>query len=172
VDNVSGEALEAKLIGLVLPNGLRVDEVELQAGTFRAVRDPFSLHLPAPARLVARLGARSIANFLEETTPETMRNFEVGTEGGHLYVRASVRILLEVRGLLVLRLDVEDGKRVMARLVDAQFMGVNPRQLIQSQLDQFNPLLDLADFPVEGEISRITISEGHVEVEALLSPPG
>ena len=42
---VSADALSAEFHGLVLPMGLRVDRLQLAAGSYRVEADPFELKL-------------------------------------------------------------------------------------------------------------------------------
>ncbi len=171
MERIQADAVSIGVLRLTLPNGLRVDEVHLEAASLSAVRDPLSVELGAPAPLTAKVGERSVADFLEAKSPGNIRHFEVAIQEGKIFIKATVRMLFEVRGLIVCRLEVVEGRQIFVRFVEAQFLGVNPKQLVQAQLDQVNPILDAKDFPVSVELVSLALEDGFVTLAGTLAPP-
>jgi len=168
--DLSFESSKLTLNGVALPNGLVLSQV-------RASTASWSGHLPPPEgaelpeiTVEAELDQQGIANFLAKESPGNLRDFEVALNDDRLYIKATARIIFEARGLLVCRLEVVDGQQIWVRLEDVQFMGLRPNALVESQLEKVNPVVDLAEFPVDGVIQSVAIADGKATVTVVGTP--
>jgi hypothetical protein len=149
---------------VVLPNGLVVREIRAETGRWSGSVPPSDPADLPEIKLEADLDQLGIANFLAKESPGNLKDFEVALQDERLYIKATARIILEARGVLVCRLEVVEGRQIWVRLEDVQFLGLRPNALVESQLEKINPVLDLADLPVDGRIESVSIAAGKVTV--------
>jgi hypothetical protein len=163
--------LDAELGGVVLPMGLRLDRATIRGRGLHLNKDPFSIELGQPGELEVRVKEDALAEFLEQKAPAGLRDFEVQLREGRIYVKASIRMILEVRGLAICRLKIEEGRRLLVELESVDVMGVGAKNLLQAQLDQVNPVLDTDDLPLRATLTSVDVEEGEVVLRGEVLPP-
>jgi hypothetical protein len=162
--------IDAHLTGVVLPMGLKLDEAVIRGQGLHLVKEPFSIQLNEPGSLEVKVGESSLEQFLESQAPAGLRDFEVQLRDGRIFAKASIRMILEVRGLAICRLRIEGGKRLMVDLESVDVLGVGARNLLQAQLDQINPVLDADDLPVDATLTEVAIEDGNVVLRGTVLP--
>jgi hypothetical protein len=150
----------AHLRDIVLPMGLRVDDVRLYGRGLHLVREPFSAQLPTPGKLEVFVSEASLAEFLERQAPAGLKDFKVEARDGKLYVKAVKTMIVAIPATAVCTLRVEDKKRLMVELESVEVAGgTSIKTLVQNQLDRINPIVDADDLPMV----KATIEEVRME---------
>lgn len=145
--DVSATSLRAELRRLCLPQGLVVDRIEVEGGEVAVQTEPFGLRATT-SKVRATLAALDIADFLSREAPGGLKDFAVAIRGGKLYIEATARVLVEVRAKAVCTLRIDHGTAVYVDLESVDVMGLGAKGMVQNQLDQINPVLNVADLPV------------------------
>lgn len=168
---IRAERLEAVLSGLLLPMGLRVQEIRLRGANASFDPETKQLSLEQEADLVALVTAADIAALLEKQAPGGMRGFSVSIAQGVLTVRATAKMLvLDVPALAVCRLRVDEGTKLMVELESVEVAGVGARNLVQQQLDQINPILDTTDLPFVVTMTEVMAEGDAVTIRGKARP--
>jgi hypothetical protein len=152
--------LSVKVKGLVLPNGLHIDEGEVAGSAVSIGRDPFSLSAGPGSLAVVRVSCASLQAFLVGLDLPNLSEIEVSAEGGLLKVSATARVIVPIAATALCALEVEDGKRVNVRLESAEPAASRP--LIERQFAQINPVLDLSALPFGLTVTAIEVGEDGV----------
>ena len=92
-------------------------------------------------------------------SPGGLKDFQVELKDGKIFVRASLMIM---KAHAVCTLRIENKKTLFVDLESVDVMGVGARNLVQSQLDKINPILDTNDLPVDAELTDYEISDGRL----------
>jgi len=123
------------------------------------------------ATVVARATARAVQEALAKLSPNILEP-QVHFQMGEFVVTAMVRREGRLYPTLVRgRLEVEDGRRVRVRVAQAQVLGGDvPVGLVAGELAKYDPLLDLAQWPLNLRIERLILHNDAVEL--LLVDPG
>ena len=152
--------LSVKVKGLVLPNGLHIDEGEIAGREVSIGRDPFSLSTGPGSLAVVRVSCASLQAFLVGLDLPHISEIEVTAEGGLLKVSATARVIVQIATTALCALECEDGKRVNVRLESAEPSA--SRSLIERQFAQINPVLDLSGLPFDLTVTDISVSDDGV----------
>jgi hypothetical protein len=163
--------VEAKFRDLVLPMGLRVDEVKIAAEGLHFETEPFQASVAQPGTFEVRVGEQALSEFLNKKAPGNVRRFSVKARGAKLHVNASVVMIVELPATAICTLKIVDGRYLYVVLESVNVMGAGATSLVQSQLEKINPVLDVEDFPVRAALDRVEIVEGEVLVLGTVAPP-
>lgn len=167
--SLSAQRLALILDGLLLPMGLVVDEVRLEADEFAFDVEERALTLPSPGALVARVGEASIVKLLEAKAPSGLEGFEVKLEGGFIHATAVARVIIPIRGAARCALRIEDGARLMLDVVELDVPAVG-RGLVESQMEDLNPIFDVSDLPIPARVrlESVSIDGGWIELRGAI----
>lgn len=143
---------------LTLPTGINIDSIDVECQDL-ALGGPQIARLHHPAHATARISASSIQKFLESVAPGGLKGFEVGAESGQLIVSATGRVIVPIRVTVVADLLVDE-QRVSVRVISVEPTAA--RAIVESQIDQLNPILDASNFPLKITISEVRIEGGCV----------
>lgn len=162
----------AHLRDLILPMGLRVDDVRLYGRGLHLEREPFSARLQAPGKLEVFVSEASLAEFLERQAPAGLKDFRVEARDGKLYIKANKTMIVSIPANAVCSLRVEDRRRLMVDLESVEVAGgTSIKTLVQNQLDKINPIVDTADLPmVRGTIDEVKMERGGVILLGQVEP--
>jgi len=167
------EGFEATLHGFRLPIGLRLTSLKLSGANLDVKVGELQTRMAEPAPLEVVVSEQDIATFLESKAPGGLRNFGVRAESGELLATATMNMVLPIQAEVRCRLEiVEGGKKLYVRLESAKALGVGANQLVQSQFDKINPILDTADLPIPATLQDVSIGGGMVTVRGSAQPPG
>ncbi len=170
-DSVQLGSLDALVQSLTLPNGLVLDEVRIEIGAASATLNPFALDLDRPGTFEVRVSADSVKSFLELQGVGGMKDVSVTAEGGRISVQGTVRVLVEIRVTATCVLRIEDGKKLFVEIQDLSVPGGMARNLVESQLEKVNPILDLTTAPIDVDLKTSDASDGYVIVSGSASWP-
>jgi hypothetical protein len=155
------QGLVARAKALELAVGLVIDDLELASGPAEGEASPFSLRLAAPAELVVRISALSLAAFLEKKAPGGLEDFAVELREGKAFVEANKQVLFTAaRAKAVAVPRIVDGKSIHVDIESAEIMGASALSLLQGQVAAMNPVLDVTDLPFSVTLDRLEIEPG------------
>lgn len=154
----------AHLRSIVLPLGLRVDDVRIYGKALHLEQEPFSATLPEPGKLEVFVSETSLAEFLERQSPAGLKNFRVEARDGKLFVNAVKTIIVSIPATAVCRLKIVNQRQLFVELESVEVGGgASIRTLVQNQLDAINPIVDIADIPmVRASLDEIRMENGGV----------
>ncbi|CAN5578133.1 hypothetical protein BH11ARM2_BH11ARM2_24140 [soil metagenome] len=158
----------------MLPIGLRVDELTLLGRSLTASDKEPWVQLSTPADVFVIVSAESVAAFLESKAPAGLSKFRIETADGTLRVHAVKRILLEVPVTAVCRLRVHNEREIHVELQSVEVMGgASLTELVRSQIDAINPILDVDDFPLplQLELTSVEADDGKIQVKGVARQP-
>lgn len=156
---------------VLLPMGLKVSRVEV-TGTGAAVESkPFALNLVQPGSLVAEVLEQDLTAFLEKQEIAGMHSFSVQAEAGKLHVRAKKTLLVDLKITATASLRIVDERQLWIDVESVDVMGAGAKNLVQSQLDKVNPVLDVADLPVNATLEAVEAEGGKVVLRGTVAPP-
>jgi len=158
------QSFDANLRGLILPMGLRVDSVKVSGFGLKCSYKPFEATSDEPGNLEVFVSEKDLAEFLNKMSPAGLKNVSVEAKGGTLHIRATKTVLIDVKAYAICSLRIADGKKLFVDLESIDIMGAGPKQLIQSQLDKINPIVDTADFPMDATLVTVEVAQGGVLV--------
>ncbi|MDR3689003.1 MAG: LmeA family phospholipid-binding protein [Fimbriimonas sp.] len=162
---------EANLAGVMLPMGLRLEKVILSGGNLKVVGNPFSAELDEPGRLEVNVSEADLADFLNRMSPAGLKNVSVEAKNGLLHIRATKTVLIEVKANVTCSLRIVEGTKLFVDIQTVDVMGVGTKQLMQTQIDKINPVIDTLDFPVPSRLEEVEIVNGMIRVRGRVSPP-
>lgn len=160
-------SLAATLTDVFLPFGLTLDRLELTGDGLHVEKDPFDLTMSKPGGLVAIVSESSIKGFLDKKAPPSLSGFSISIKDGKMTVIAIARIFMPIRVAAVCTLEIVAKRQLFVRL-QAVGLGEPVRKMVQAQLDQINPVLDVNHFPVAAELDSVTVDAGVVRLEGRL----
>jgi hypothetical protein len=163
---------EASFHEVRLPMGLTLERVLLAAPDGGLIdKDPFRLEMPELGTIEARVTAAALQDFLEMKSPGGLSGFKIELEEGKVYVQATARVIMEVRASAVCTLSIHDGRKLFVDLESVDVMGLGGmRSLVQSQLDQVNPVLDVSEIPLHVVLQEAIVADGAVTLKGLAGP--
>jgi hypothetical protein len=165
------EFVQANFRDMTLPMGLRVDSVKITGEGVHIETEPFQASVRVPGSLEVFVGERSLADYLNKKAPGGLRNFSVQAGNGRLVIQASMVMILELRATAVCTLRIKDGRQLWVDLESVQVMGAGATNLVQTQLDKINPVLDVEEFPIRASLEQVTVADGGVILLGTVAPP-
>lgn len=163
-------SIDATLHAVRLPFGLVLHRVVVRGEHMRLSQNPFELSLKEPGEIEVEVYAEAVADFLNRKAPAALQDFSVDIGEGSLTVHATARILVPIRAAAVCTLEIVEGSRLFVRLQSVGKLGPAVQKIVQSQLDQINPVLDMKDLPITGRLDSVTLREGKILVSGTLTP--
>lgn len=155
---------------VLLPMGLRVASVDVRGEGGTLDSEPFALRLSVPGSMEARVEEEALAEFLEQQAPGGIHGFSVRAEGGKIHVRAKKTMLVELKITALASLRLVEGRQLWIDVESVDVMGAGAKNLVQSQIDKINPVLDVSDLPVDATLSSVEIGDGRVILRGTVSP--
>jgi hypothetical protein len=170
-NSLSIDSLSATFEGVRLPIGLIVQTLTVRGSGIDLSSDPLSIQVSEPAQFEAVVDEAAIVAFLTAKAPGGLKDFEVKLLDGKLQVKAVMKILVELRASAECRLVIKDGRQLMVDLESADVLSVGAKSLIKGQIDNINPIFDVAQLPIPATLETVAIEEGVVRLRGTLSPP-
>jgi hypothetical protein len=156
---------------LLLPMGLLVDVVEVEAEGLHFETEPFQASVRQPGSFEVFVGERSLAKFLNQKAPAGIKNFEIEAVPTKLNVTATVKMIIELGASAVCTLRIVDQRFLYVDLESVNVMGAGATSLVSTQLEKINPVLDVEEFPVRATLDEVHIVEGGVRLKGTVAPP-
>ncbi len=163
--------VQANLRDVTVPMGLTVDSIKITAEGLDVQTHPMEAKVSQPGNLEVFVGEKSLANFLNKKSPGGLRNFVVHAKEGKLHIQASMVMLLEIRATAICTLRIVDGQQLHVDLESVQIMGTGATNLVQSQIEKMNPVLDVGEFPVRASLDTVQVADGGIILLGKVAPP-
>jgi hypothetical protein len=164
--------VQANFKDLVLPMGLKVDTVKISGEGLHIETEPFAATMKLPGAFEVFVGEASLAQFINKKSPGNMRNITVEAKGGKLHVKGSIVMILEIPASAICTLRIVENRYLFVDLESVNVLGAGATNLVQSQLDKLNPIMDVDDFPVRATMDQVEVVEGGVLLLGTVAPPG
>ncbi len=158
------------LRNVCLPMGLCVDDVKLSGRAMTLSRDPVAMRPSEEGRLRVHVTDHSLTRFLNEKSPAGLKKFHVTTHDGRLLIAAVKKVLVELKVHGVCALEIVGRKNLNVKLVSVDVAGADIRNLIQTQLDNLNPVIDVGDLPFKAEIDDAEVGAGGITLTGRIVP--
>ncbi|RYG23520.1 DUF2993 domain-containing protein [bacterium] len=156
---------------VILPMGLKVSRVEVKGVGAAVEAKPFALNLVQPGALTAEVAEADLTTFLEKQDIGGLHSISVSAKGGKLHVNAKKTLLVDLKIAAVASLRIVDGRQLWIDVESVDVMGAGAKNLVQSQIDKVNPVLDVADLPVDTTLQTVEVEGGKVVLRGAVSPP-
>jgi hypothetical protein len=160
--------VDVVLKDVALPMGLVVNAITIHGKGVHVAKEPFKFELSEPGTIEALLLAPNLASFLNKESPGGLRDFKVELRDGKIFVKASLMIM---KADAVCTLRIVDGSALYVDLESVDVMGVGAKNMVQSQLDKINPLLDANDLPIKVVLTDHSIADGKLTLKGTVEPP-
>lgn len=147
--------------------GLTINAITLHASSLHLEKEPFKIQIPEPGALEALILEPNLASFLNKQAPGGLRDFKVELKEGKIHVQASVMIM---KASAICNLRIQDGTALYVDLESVDVMGVGAKNMVQSQLDKINPVLDTKDLPIDSVLTDYEIADGKLVLRGQISP--
>ncbi|MFQ3587969.1 MAG: LmeA family phospholipid-binding protein [Fimbriimonadaceae bacterium] len=170
-NDVSVERLHIELGRMVLPVGLVLDSVRVDAGSARLATDPVSLVLDHPARYQTAISEASVVEFVAPRLPDNLREATLSLLPGEILVTGKFRLLVEIPFRASLALVVVEQRQLRLDVRSIDVLGTGPAQMVQKRLDAINPVFDVADVPFPMTIEEALVDSGVLVLRGELRPP-
>ncbi len=157
------DRLHAEVNGLTLHFGLRLEHIVIEAQAATVDIKTGALELGAEGRLTAEILPEGVTSLLEARSKGMLRDVVVRMPDGEIEIEATAKVVFEVRATLTCRLRVVEGRQVFVDLVDLSVPVA--RGLVEGQLEQLNPVFDVADLPLALELTRVAVEGGRIAIE-------
>ncbi len=167
---VRATELDVSAAGLVLPDGFRIDSVELAFPAPTVPCSPWRAKEGTKVDVIIRVTSADVAEYLNRKQPSGLSNFRVSTKDGKLQVVATTKIaILPVEVGAEGLLEFAEGRLNFVPL-RAEVGGVGaPEGMIREQFSKINPLIDLTGWPVETVVRSIEILDNVLRLEGTLT---
>jgi hypothetical protein len=167
---VSIGTFQATFRDVLLPFGLNLDQVHLNATEASIDQAPAQLNLSQPADITVTVLEKSLCAFLEKEGPGGLHDFEVKLDDDKVFVHASMKMIVEIRAAAVCSLRIVDGKQLWVQLEEVDVLGVGAKGLVEKQLEKINPVLDVSSFPLDIELRSVATAAGELVVKGTARP--
>ena len=169
-EQISVGQFEATFRNLKTPIGLVIDEARLTGVNTVVQMDPLRIEMLEPGTIEAKIGEQALAVFLEQKAPGGMRGFEIALKAGKVYVQASITMIIPMKVSAVCSLRIQDERQIFVDLGSVDVMGVGATGLVEGHIARINPVLDVADLPINVRLKTIEVVDGKVVVKGEAKP--
>lgn len=157
--------------GLVLPNGMVVDELRLDSAGSTIKHKPFQILMDRPAKITAFVGEASLAAFLEKESPGGLKGFKVQARDGVLTVDAKMKMVIDVPVHVRATLEIRNQAELHLVLQKVDVAGGPAKALVQGQIEKGNPLFEADDLPLPVKLLGVRIEGGFITLDGEALPP-
>lgn len=160
------ERLTIKADRLKLPTGLVIDDLTISGRDISFIPST-SVSLMQPAEAIVIIRQESLRQYLEALAPGGLSGFEVNAGSGIITVSALARIVISIRATALCKLDVSTDKTISVVIES-----VDPppaRHLVERQVAQINPIVDLTTLPYDLRIVAVQILDGYISIKGTVA---
>ena len=156
--------LNASFENVKLDIGLVISEFSISSNSSSAKIDPFELELPTPGEMKAIVTERAIADFLEHKAPGGLKEVDIKAHEGKIHLTGKITLVVNINVDATATLEIVNGKELHVKLLALDALGGKATTIVESQLAQINPILDVKDIPLDVMFTRVVIEDGLVTV--------
>lgn len=162
-DHVEIGSLAGFLGGVKLPNGLFLDEIELQGESVTIETDPLDCAFGQPMRVTVRVSASSLSAFMADQVPDVVRSLQVRFAAGRLLVESRVKFIVDITVEAVCDLEIVDGTELWVRLLSVDKPGP-VHGILESQIEKQNPVFRTSQVPIAMRLVEHRITDQALEI--------
>ncbi len=162
-------SLKISLQEIELDFGLNISTFEITSNSGSAKLDPFHLQLSEPGKFNAKVTATAVQNLLAAKSPKNIQGFKVKIVEGQVLIDATANIIVSIPVKAVCTLEIVDKKQLFVRLQGVDMMGGKATNIIQSQIDKINPILDAKDLPLDVEITEVILENDLINLFGIVN---
>ncbi|MFI5386093.1 MAG: LmeA family phospholipid-binding protein [Fimbriimonadales bacterium] len=163
--------IAARLLAVTLPMGLTLDEIILEGESVHIEKEPFSISLARPGSMDVRVSEASVAEFLNERAPGGLSDFRVRLSEGLVYIDAKASLIISINVGAVCKLRIEEESKLYVDLVRMEAIGGSgAHNLVQRQLDSINPVMNVADLPLNAILTSVEVENQWLVVRGTIAP--
>jgi|GEM_PF-6335033 len=152
------------LENLLLPMGLNIQTIQLSGGAITIQRPSLKVDLDSPADIEAEVSASDLQNFLQTKMPFKLSDMTLEIRDQRVWVKGAVKMLVTLQASVECEIVILNKTQLVAELRQVQVQGVGAQSLFQNALDSINPVFDLSDLPVSGEITEVLCEKNRIKV--------
>jgi hypothetical protein len=150
--------------------GLTVSLIKLAVNNITLYGKPFSFASDQVGSFQATVTESDLAAFLESRAPVGLKKFKIRAADGKLYIDAVKTMIIEVPAKAVCTLRIQGGTQMFVDIESVEISGVGAKNLVQSQLDQINPVLDVTEFPIKANLQTVESANGVLILKGTATP--
>ncbi|MEQ1823935.1 MAG: DUF2993 domain-containing protein [Fimbriimonadaceae bacterium] len=162
MDQITVGAFGASFDNVMLPMGLMLNHVLIQGKAGTIFTDPLNIQLDSPGQVEVHVHESSLSAFLEKESPAGMRDVNISAQSGVIKLKATVKVLFEIKAEALCTLKIVNGKQLFVVLESVEMAGVGAKSLAEQQLEKINPVLDVADLPLNLTLESVRIENGEI----------
>jgi hypothetical protein len=148
--------------------GLKLNRIEVRVQGLSAAGPPVEGSLETPGTLEVLIAQSSLEEFLTKKAPGGLKEFAVSLRDGKIHVTATLRVLIDMRASAECRLEIHERERLVVVLESAGVLGVTAKNLIQSQIENLNPVFDVKMLPTACVLDEVSIEDGWLRVRGTI----
>ena len=168
--DLHAEALSLSLKGFVLPNGMRIESLNVEGEGVRVQLDPFGWELTKPGKATALCLASDLTNLMIEKLPAQVEKIEAEFFDGFVRIDAKARMIVQINVNIEAGLKIVDGKSLHIELMKVDVGGMGAKSLVEDKIEDANPILDVADLPIDMVLDEVIIDPGGITLHGTVNP--
>lgn len=145
------------------PVGLLIDEVQFEGENLRINPDDL-VKSQGNGTFTAIVKAKSIEVFLDKLQPADLYEFEVAVKPDGIHIEAKKQVIVPIPVTAQAVLELSSPESLSIRLISAAAMGAGLKNLVSTQIERMNPIVEANMFPVPVVFERVEHREGEVVV--------
>lgn len=168
--DLHAEALAIDLKGFVLPNGLRIESLHIEGEGVRVQLDPFGWELTKPGKATALCLGSDLINLIADKLPAQVEKIEAEFFDGFVRIDAKARMIVQINVNIEAGLKIVDGKSLHIDLIKVDVGGMGAKGLVEDKIEDANPILDVADLPIDMVLDKVIIDPGGITLNGTVNP--
>lgn len=145
------------------PVGLLIDQVVFEGESWRI--EPSALEKSTGSgAFVATVRAKSIEVFLGNLKPADLYDISVSVEADGVHIEAKKQVIVPIPVTAHAVLSISSPSELSINLISAAAMGAGLKNLVASQIEKMNPIVEAEMFPVPVVFEGVEHRDGEVIV--------
>lgn len=140
--------LQLHIQRLSLPDVPVIDRIAFSGGEAKYDESAMAIDTTTPYQVTAEISEADLCAFVRTKMPDRMRLRDLRITPSGIEFTAEAVIIVPIPIRLLLRLETVDGNELRVVADDVNVLGAGPKNIVQNQLSQLNPILRTSDLPV------------------------
>lgn len=157
--------LQLHIQRLSLPDIPVIDRIAFSGGEAKYDEPGMAIETVNRYVVTADITESDLCAFVRTKMPDRMRLRDLRVSPTGIKFTAEAVIIVPIPIRLMLRLEVVDGNELRIVADDVNVLGAGPKNLVQSQLQQLNPLLRTSDLPVPVQFDSVEHTDAKVIIK-------
>lgn len=169
-NDLHAEALALNLKGLVLPNGLRIESLQIEGEAVDVQFDPFEWNIVKPGKATALCLASDLTKMMTEKLPAQIEHVEAEFFDGYVQIFAKARMIVQISVDIEATLKIVDGKSLHIDLLKVDVGGMGAKSLVEDKINEANPILDASQLPIDITLDEVILDPGGITLYGTVKP--